>query len=133
MRKTAGQIERDIFGLIKTQVLSVISGGVYRKGLRPKGSELEDAVISFMTGDAEQVQTGVLNLNVYVKNINVDGSLVCDIARCTEIEAELMSIIESMVSTEYSISIGSAIQTFEEPKIEQHFVNCKIKYKRIII
>lgn len=133
MKKTAGQIERDLYDLIKSQVEVGLSGKLYRKGLRPKDSVLEDAVLSFMTGISEQVQTGLLNLNVYVKNIMLADVSVCNVTRCTEIEVALNSLIDSLVSNEYELTLGSIIQTFEEPTIDQHFVNCKIKFKRIII
>lgn len=133
MRKSGGEIERDLYDLIKSEVETMLSGKLYRKGLRPKDSVLEDAVLSFMTGITEQVQTGLLNLNVYVKNITLGDVPVCNVPRCTEIEAALSSIVFEAVSSEYELSLGSTIQTFEEPLINQHFVNCKIKFKRIIL
>ena len=133
MRKSGGEIERDLFDLFKSKLELVISGKLYRKDLRPKDSVLEDGVLSFMTGDPEQVETGYLNLNVYVKDISYQESLVCDVPRCTVIEAALNRIVYEIVSTEYELSLGSTVQTFEEPLINQHFVNCKIKFKRIIL
>lgn len=130
MKKTGGQIERELFGLLKPAIDSFINGKLYRQGMRPIDSAFEDAVLSFMTGLSGQVEVGVLNLNVYVPNVSIGTQLVCNITRCTDIEIFLTNLIDSISSTEYELGLGSIVQTFEESSINQHFVNCKIKFKR---
>ena len=47
-----------------------LSGGVYPLQ-RPEGSNKEDLVIGTLSLDGEDVQIGVLNLNLHIPNLNV--------------------------------------------------------------
>ncbi len=89
MTKTGQQIEDDIFGLVKDSPLaSLINGGVYLFGMRPKDSTKEDAVVKFVQGYDNQIQSGTVVINIYVSDFDAyeNGVLVRDITRCTEIE-----------------------------------------------
>lgn len=130
MTKTGGQIELDVFNLLKDELNEQIKGGVYLQGTRPFDSKNEDVIISFMTGIDADIQTGVLNINTYVPDIdNGNEKLIKDIARCNEIEAFMLSLVEKAKS-EYQFFLGQTIRTFAETEINQHFVNVKLKYKR---
>ena len=66
MAKTATQIQGDVYQLLKNSTLcSMISGDVYRKGMRPRDSKLEDAVVIFTTGLPDEIQTGVVTVTMY--------------------------------------------------------------------
>jgi hypothetical protein len=135
MRKTAGEIETDVFNILKTSVLkSTIKGLVYREGIRPIDSKVEDAVISFLTGVDGEIQTGVFNLNVYVPNIDNGqnkGVLVKNVSRCLEIERICENLVESIsLSGDYKFSLDSIIKSFKVDDIDQYFVNCRLKFKR---
>jgi hypothetical protein len=131
MKKTAGQIEKDVYVLIKNSaVCSFISGSLYRQGMRPPNSKEEDAVVSFSTGIDGQIQEGIVILNVYVEDIVVNDCKVKNIPRCTAIEDVLNTFVESISVTEnYLFKLDKMIQSFQENEIEQHFVNCRIKFK----
>ena len=133
MVKTGGQIELDVFGLLKDELEGIVSGGVYLQGTRPFDSRKEDAVVSFLTGTEGDVQTGALNVNVYVPDIDMGGEKrVKDVRRCVEVERLLVGLI-SKPKSEYRFSLGQTISTFAEADIEQHFVNVRLRYKRFAL
>lgn len=135
MKKTASQIESDVFGLLNSSSLkTTISGKIYKEGVRPIDAKTEDAVITFISGMDGQIQTGVLNVNVYIPGIDNGtnkGVLVKDVSRCTNIESVLNSIAHSLsISSEYKFQLDRIVQTFKVDEIEQYFVNCRLKFKR---
>lgn len=131
MRKTAGEIETDIYNLVSNSTIkNFIGGTIYREGMRPFDSIEEDAVITVLAGTSEEIQTGYVNVNVYVPDI-FNNEPVKNISRCIAIEKHLRDFIRSnTLSNEYLFEADSIIKTFKEEEINQHFVNLKIKFKR---
>lgn len=136
MNKTGQQIEDDIYVFVKNSPLaSLISGGVYKFGMRPRSSQEEDAVVKFVTGEDTQnpLQSGTIVVNTYVPDIDPfnNGVLVCDIARCTEIEITANEWVESLTAAKsnYLFRKAQTIYTEEEPEINQHFVSVRLKFK----
>ena len=133
MKKTGSTFEKDVFNLMKQSPLkSSISGDVYREGMRPINSNKEDAVVSFMAGLDGQIQSGVLNINVYVPDIN-NGTedRLKNIKRCNEIESLCSDIVESLKLDGYRFSLAAIIQTFKSQEIDQHFINVKLKFNYV--
>lgn len=130
MKKTGSTFEKEVFSLIKSSPLkAALSGDVYREGMRPFNSEKEDAIVSFMTGLDGQIQTGVLNINVYVPDMN-NGSKtkVKNIKRCNQLEELCQEVVDSLKLSGYRFSLAALIQTFKAQEIEQHFINVKLKF-----
>ena len=66
MAKTSKQVQGDIYRLLRDSVLyTQITGEVYREGLRPRDSRKEDAVVIFTTGVPDEIETGVVTVNIY--------------------------------------------------------------------
>ncbi len=137
MKKTGSEIEYEVYNLFKDEIQAFIKGKVYLRGTRPLKENTEDlkedAIISFMTGLDNQIQRGALNINIYVKDIdNGSSDLVKDVSRCLEVERFMLNLIEKWsVKSEYKFWLGQTINTFAEDNINQHFVNVKLKYKRL--
>lgn len=131
MRKTGGEIEKDLYTLIKNSAVKTdITGSLYRQGMRPLNAKTEDAVVSFLAGIDGQIQEGILNLNLYVPDVLSNGIKVKNITRCTELEVICNTFIQShSMSGDYLFELDKMIQTFKEESIEQHFVNCRIKFR----
>ena len=132
MKKTASQIEADIYKYFKGKIDSLINGQTYRNGVRPLNSQKEDCVISFLTGLDGQYQTGVININIFVPLVkNNDNQYRKDFVRCDAIEQDLMPIIEEAKTSlrNYRLQLHQMIQTFEETDIKQFFINAKIKFR----
>ena len=65
--KTEKSIERDFYEFVsKSELAKSVSGEVYRNGMRPPESEQEDIVVKFLSGLDEQIQSGIVVLNIYV-------------------------------------------------------------------
>lgn len=137
MKKTGSEVENDITGIIVASALKTAVGGkVYKEGQRPLNSKAEDIVISFLTGLDGQVQTGVLNINIYVPNVVADkatGELVKHTSRIRQLEIIANQTVGSIVNTEYNFSLGAMIQSFKAEGIDQYFINVKLKFSRITI
>ena len=132
MKKTASQIEADLYKYFKDKINPLINGQTYRNGVRPLNSQKEDCVISFLTGLDGQYQTGVVNINIFVPMVkNNDNQYRKDFVRCDAIEQALMLIIEEAKTSlrNYRLQLHQMIQTFEETDIKQFFINAKVKFR----
>jgi HD superfamily phosphodiesterase len=134
MTKTGQQIENDIYGLVKSSPLaSLINGEVYKFGLRPKDSTNEDAIVKFVQGYDNQIQSGTVVVNVYVPDFDPyeNGVLVRDITRCEEIEIAANEWVQTLTTekSDYKFKLAQTIYTQEEPEISQHFVSIRIRFR----
>lgn len=138
MTKTGQQIEDDIYGLVNASSLSsLISGTVYKFGMRPKDSQTEDAIVKFVTGLDGQIQRGVVVVNIYVPDFDTynDGILRKDITRCTELEVAAAEWVKSLTAgkSDYKFELAQTIYTEEEPDIHQHFTSIRLNYSLLTI
>ena len=134
MTKTGKQIQGDIYRMLKTSgVASAISGDVYRNGYRPRDSRKEDATVSFTAGLPDQIQTGIVTVNIFVPDIDPDdnGTWVEDGQRTEELESIAQNWVESLTAarSDYKFGLQQTIYTEAEPDINQHFVVIKLKYE----
>ena len=131
MTKTGGEIESDVFAIIsQSELKTAITGKIYKEGMRPLSSVAEDAIVAFMTGLDGQIQTGALNLNIYVPDIdNGGGQFVKSGSRCRALEIIANTIIHQLKPGAYRFSLGATIQTMPAEGTSQHFINCKIKFQ----
>ena len=112
---------------------SMISGEVYRQGYRPRDSRNEDAVVIFTTGLTDEIQTGVVTVNIFVPDIDPynNGIWVEDGKRTEEVERLAQEWIDSLTADKscYKFELQQTIYTEEEAEINQHFVVIKLKYE----
>lgn len=132
--KTGHQIESDLYGLVSASgFLAHVNGDLYRAGTRPQDSSSEDVVVTFTTADGEQVQTGVVTLNVYVPDIAVSGynGKVEDIERTEAIERLLNELVEYLrkSGSNYLFSLKEAVHTQRESNMGQSFVVARLKFR----
>lgn len=142
MKLTAGQILDDVYTRLRTSYFATqISGIVYKqsspesKSPRPRNSKLEDAIVIFSTGNAEQVQEGTITVNIYVADIKPfnNGVHVENRQRCEEVEILASQWAELLIeeSNDFLFDLGGIIYTESENSINQHFIVVKLKYKLI--
>lgn len=134
MTKTSKQVQGDIYRMLKDSALSsMISGEVYRQGYRPRDSRKEDAVVIFTTGLTDEIQTGVVTVNIFVQDIDPynNGIWVEDGKRTEEVERLAQEWIDSLTADKscYKFELQQTIYTEEEAEINQHFVVIKLKYE----
>lgn len=131
MNLTSSEIEQDFYLMLKGSGLETdISGSIYKSGMRHLDSKNEDVVITFLAGISEQMQSGVIVINIYVPNIT-DANLK-DTERCLVLENEIKTWISQLSTLKYKISLNSTIQVFEEAEINQHFISTKLNFKLFI-
>lgn len=134
MAKTGKQVQGDIYQLLKDSTLyTMISGEVYRSGYRPRDSRQEDAVVIFTTGLPDQIQTGVVTVNIFVPDIDPyqNGVLVEDGERTEEVERLAQAWVDSLTAEVscYKFRLMQTIHTADETDISQHFVVVKLAYE----
>lgn len=134
MAKTSKQVQGDIYQLLKDSTLyTMISGEVYRQGYRPRDSRKEDAVVIFTTGLPNQIQTGVVTVNIFVPDIDPydNGVWVEDGERTERIERLAQEWFDGLTTEVscYKFKLQQTIYTEEEADIHQHFVVVKLKYE----
>lgn len=134
MAKTSKQVQGDVYRLLKDSTLyTLISGEVYRNGYRPRDSRKEDAIVIFTTGLPDEIQTGVVTVNIFVPDIDPynNGVWVEDGARTEELEKLADAWVESLTAevSNYKFKLQQTIYTEEDKDIRQHFVVVKLKYK----
>lgn len=133
--KTGGQIENDVYELLSSsKIKTLITGKLYRDiSYRPIGSTAEDAVVIFTTGLSNQVQTGIVTINIYIPDIDAfqNGVLVKDKKRCDKMEEAVNNWVSTLTAgkSKYLFALQQTIYTEQEAEIHQHFVVVKLKYK----
>ena len=118
--------------LSKSSLNGNITGGFYLGNDRPVDSNLEDIVINSisMTQDYHP-QIATSNVNIYVpdKQIKIKGKeqQVSDSRRLSELSKEAINILKQ--AQVYGLTITTDSQmTLDEPSINQHFVNIRVKW-----
>ena len=134
MARTGKQVQGDIYTFLKNSTLyTMISGDVYRAGMRPRDSKLEDAEVIFTTGIPKQIETGVVTVNIFVPDIDPysNGVLVEDSERTEELEIAAGGWVDSLNAgvSNYKFHLQQTIYTEEEPNIKQHFVVVRLAYE----
>lgn len=134
MARTSKQIQGDIYNLLNDSVLSAeISGGVYRSGYRPRDSQAEDAVVIFTTGLADQIQSGVVTIHVYVPDIDpyANGVMVENGARVEALETLAQQWVDSLTTSvsNYRFRLQQTISTQAAEDINQHYIVVALKYE----
>lgn len=134
MTKTGGQIQGDVFELLRNSRLArEISGKVYRDPeYRPRDSKKEDAVVIFTAGTADEVQEGVVTINIFVPDVDPDrnGTWVKS-GRTAQIEALAQEWFNSLsaATSNYHFGLAQAIMTDAAPELRQHFVVVRLRFK----
>lgn len=133
MAKTGNQIIGDIRLMLKDSTLAtMISGEIYRKGTRPRDSRMEDAVVGFSAGIPDEIQTGVVFVNIYVPDIDCDGNgtWVEDGERTEQIEHLAQAWADSLTAEVscYKFRLAQTIYTEEDEEIHQHFVTVRLHF-----
>ena len=133
MTKTGTQVQTDIRRMLLGSALAkAVSGSVYRNGYRPRDSRMEDIVVTFTTGLAEQIQTGVVTIGIYIPDIDANGTWVEDGRRTEALEAAAQAWADSLtakVAGGYKFRLQQTIYTEAAEDIRQHFVVIKLAYE----
>lgn len=134
--KTATQIEKDFYRLVKdSPIATAIGGQVYRDGTRPRNSKAEDAVVAFVAGLDGQIQDGVVVVNVFVpkKPFGKDTEPVKDINRIDALSKIVRDWLDTRPgSPEYLLPKKDrpTIRSLEDPATHETYIYVRIKFRR---
>jgi hypothetical protein len=118
-------------------LISEITGRIYKSGERPFSSNLEDVVINSLPISSDQIQKAIININVYVPNktINIGGqpnAFIPDTARIRALSR--LAVDELDEYFDYGRHFFIQQQTvFEEPTIYQHYINIRVEFYSVNI
>lgn len=132
--KSEKQIEREFFAFVKQSVLGQeIRGSIYRAEMRPANAKTEDLIVKFLAGLDEQIQSGVVLLNIYVPDVpyGKDGRKVEDMSRVEAIETLIQQFIDENNDTEYWMQTDTSPTSMKIEGIEQHLITARIKFNRL--
>lgn len=125
--KTDIDIKDDIYLFIKGSVLESSVTGKLTKRNRPKGSYLEDIVISVLANQNGQIQEAFVNVNVYVHDVDVDGQFEEDTIRLRE----LCKVCESVLNLGRCSDFRFVLDSQRVMKVNgknEHFINNRLRY-----
>ena len=136
MNKTGTQVLADVYGWLRDSALAeAVSGGVYYAGTRPRDSKLEDIVVGYLAGVPADLQQLVVNINIFVADIDPwqNGVLTPDVARLKEIEEAAAewsnSLTVATTDGNYNVSLYDNIHSGEAMGIGQHYVNVQLRLR----
>ena len=134
MAKTGKQIQGDIRRMLAgSKLAEEVSGGIYRNGYRPRDSRKEDIIVTFTTGIPDQIETGVVTVNIYVPDIDPcgNGIFVEDGRRTEQLEALAQQWADSLTAAKspYLFRLRQTIYTEEAPEISQHFIVVRLGFR----
>lgn len=124
-------IENAMWETVKEVLGGVISGNVYKEGLRPLDSKDEDAVVVVSSGTARQIQEFSCYVNVYVPDIaSTRNRYLKDRARMEEIDEQEQAIMTAFNERNaglYEAELYSPTAHMAAHDINQHFVSFNFK------
>ncbi len=107
-------------------------GGIYKNDTRPVDSKAEDIVVNVIALELDELpQKATTNVNIYVadkpQNINGKNMLVEDTTRLEKLSLNVVSALKSAYVE--GLKFVSESQTiFDEPSINQHCVNIRVRW-----
>ncbi|MDR0864960.1 MAG: hypothetical protein LBO74_08520 [Candidatus Symbiothrix sp.] len=133
--KTGKQVQSDIIALLKNSALpNAVNGKIYRFGYRPRDSKAEDIIVAFTTGIPDQIETGVVTINIFIPDIEApdtdNGVMLEDGKRSEELEIAAAEFVKSLTveKSNYKFNLRQTIYTEAELEINQHFIVIKLGY-----
>lgn len=125
-------IKDDVYTLIKNSPLaSAVTGKICKQGVRPKGSDKEDVVISVIANLNGQIQESVVNVNIYVADdIKSDGQYQESTIRLRELCRIASETLEVGRGEDFRFTLESQrVLAVEDTK--EHVINNRLNYKQV--
>lgn len=127
---TSDKATMDVFHVLKgVKAATGMTGSVYPLN-RPVNSEKEDIVIKTLALNAEQEQEGVINVNIHVPNLVLEGdNTQPNRSRFNEIGNACIDALDYYVGASFSLKI-------EEPGLimqdkDKWFMNIRVRYESV--
>lgn len=119
------EIKDILYQIIKGSSLELAITGELYKNQRPTDSDKEDIVISVLDGLVGQIQSSVINVNIYVRDVARGDDMIENEPRIRELSRLAISTLEDVSGGEYRFSIEKQ-QCLKVEGIQEHCINNKI-------
>lgn len=126
--KTDVEIRQDVFAIVNGSAIAEAINGEVRYTPRKAGSKSEDCIISVLDGDCAQIQDSIVNVNVYVQNINSGGESVEDISRTKVLAKVCETVLKHVYGDGFRIYLEKQRIMAVNGK-DEHVINNRIRYK----
>lgn len=127
--KSDGAIKTDVYRYIKQSGFMNFVNGNLSKTRRPHNSHAEDVVISILANEGTQIQTAVLNVNIYTQDLDVEGQFEENTIRLDEICGKAWELLEKFNTDEYNAhAIEQRVYATDSG---EHIINNQVEYKLI--
>ncbi|KAA6441469.1 hypothetical protein FEM33_01670 [Dyadobacter flavalbus] len=128
--RTTAEAETIVYQFIKASALDeAVTGGVF-KWKRPNDSKLEDIVINSLPVTVNSIQRMTVNVNIYVADVPYPGLnfTTQDSGRIEELAGIAMNLFEEVQGQYYDFRVETQ-SIFEEPDIDQHYINFRLQFQ----
>lgn len=120
---------RDIlYNAIKDSALEqsvVNTGGKLYKNQRPANSGREDIVISVLDGLSGQLQSSVINVNIYVQDVARGEDMIENETRVRELSRLAVELMEDFTEGDYRFKIEKQL-CLKVEGVDEHCINNKV-------
>ena len=103
--------------------------GKLSKTMRPHNSHKEDVVISILANEGIQLQTAIINVNIYIQDQDVEGLLEENTIRVDEICKLSWNLLKTFRTSEYAAH--AVEQRVYATSTGEHVINNQVEYKLI--
>ncbi|MDD3404973.1 MAG: hypothetical protein PHH23_01725 [Paludibacteraceae bacterium] len=114
-----------VYQIVRNSVLPENVNGVLSKTIRPSDSNNEDIVISILDGSNGQLQSFIVNVNVYVHDANKEKDHIEDTSRIRVLSEICINLFESIIGDDYRIELEKQ-RILSVPDKEEHLINNRI-------
>lgn len=119
------EIKDILLGVIDgSELHNAVSGGLY-KDQRPTNSGKEDIIISILNGLNGEIQTAVINVNIYVPDVARGNDTIENAPRIRLLSKLAYELLEDYVAGDYRFEIEKQ-QCFKVNGIDEHCINNRI-------
>lgn len=123
-------IKDDVYKIINHSPLEQAVTGVLKKTKRPHNSKNEDIVISVLSNNTAQQQEAFVNVNIYVKDDDVDGQDEECSPRLRQLCQLAFDLFLNVRGHDFRLSLDTQ-QVMEVDGTGEHLINNKLLYQII--
>lgn len=131
--KTTNQILTDFYKVVTANVdIQALNGGVYKK-IRPTDSQLNDVVVSIITGiSGKFLNDGALSVKIFYNDLFINNSWIEDMALGSQLEQILINISTTLLQLNgYSFEVQTRehyTARIDDENTHQHYAILKMNY-----